>query len=66
MKAKVIIENGVTNIELKPENDFEIDIIEKIKSKKENFQTSVSFCANYDYGSYSKHYIDIQIIEHKK
>ena len=29
MKAKVIIENGKTEIILTPENDFEIDVIEK-------------------------------------
>ena len=37
MRTKVLIENGETTIILTPENEFEIDVIEKIHCKKEKF-----------------------------
>ena len=65
MKAKVIIQNGKTEIILSPENDFEIDLIEKIYDKKEKYNALTSFNATYNYGSYSKHNILIDINEIK-
>jgi len=47
MKAKVIIENSQTTIELTPENAFEKDVIEKINldsfKKKPEYSTTVHF-----------------------
>lgn len=63
MKAKVIIENGEIQIVLTPENDFEIDVIEKIYDKKEKYNVLTSFNANVSYGTYSKHNIEINIKE---
>jgi len=65
MKAKVIIENGKTQIVLSPENEFEIDLIEKIYDKKEKYNSLTSFNASYNYGTYSKHNISIDINEIK-
>lgn len=63
MKSKVIIENGETTIILTPENEFEIDIIEKVKCKKEKYSIDAKFDAQYNYGSYSKHNIELSIKE---
>jgi hypothetical protein len=63
MKVKVVIENGETTIVLTPENEFEIDVIEKIHCKKEKFNIHTSVDASYNYGTYSKHKIDISIRE---
>ena len=65
MKAKVIIENGETKIILTPENDFEIDVIEKIYDKKEKYSVLTSFNANVSYSTYSKHNIALEIKEIK-
>jgi hypothetical protein len=65
MRAKVIIENGETSIVLTPENEFEVDVIEKIFCKKEKFNVHTSFDAQYNYGTYSKHKINISIKETK-
>jgi len=61
MKAKVIIENGETTIILTPENEFEIDLIEKVHCKKEKHSINTDFDAQYNYGSYSKHKIELSI-----
>lgn len=61
MKAKVIIENEETTIVLTPENEFEIDIIEKTHKKKEKFNMALSVDAQYNYGTYSNHKIVISI-----
>lgn len=63
MKAKVVIENGETTVVLTPENEFEIDVIEKIHCKKEKFNIHTSVDVQYNYGTYSKHKIDINIRE---
>ena len=63
MKAKIIIENGETTLVLTPENDFEIDMIEKVHLKKESFSIHTVFDAQYNYAAYSKHKIEISIKE---
>jgi hypothetical protein len=63
MKAKVIIENGETTIILTPENEFEIDVIEKVHCKKEKHSIHCNFNAQYNYCSYSKHKIELSIKE---
>ena len=62
MKAKVIIENGETKIVLTPQNDFETDLIEKVKNtEKHTIQTCID--ADYNYGTYKNHRIEILIKE---
>lgn len=63
MKAKVIIENGETTIILTPENEFEIDVIEKVYCKGEKFNLHTTMNAQYAYGVHSKHNIEISIKE---
>jgi len=65
MKAKVMIENSETTIVLTPENEFEIDIIEKLYCKKEKHNLYTCANAVYNYGTYSKHNIEISIKEIK-
>jgi hypothetical protein len=63
MKAKVIIENGETTIIITPENAFDTDVIEKLHSRKESFTISTTTDADYGYGSWSKHRIELSIKE---
>lgn len=65
MKAKIIIENGETTIELKPENDFDTEIVEKIHDKKEKFNIHTTTTADYNYGSWQNHKIVMNITETK-
>ena len=55
MKAKVVIENRETTIVLTPENEFERDVIDKMRCKKEKFNIHTSFDAKYHYGQYTDH-----------
>jgi len=63
MKAKVIIENGETNIILTPENVFETDLIEKVSCKEEKYKLDTEVRAEYSYGAYKNHRINIGIVE---
>ncbi len=48
MKSKVIIENGKTTIVLTPENEFEIEVINKVKEKETSFKIETSFKSEYN------------------
>jgi hypothetical protein len=63
MKAKVIIENGETTIVLRPENEFETDVLEKVYKRKEAYNLNTIVEARYNYGSYDNHKIEISIKE---
>ena len=63
MKAKVIIENGETTIILSPENAFEIDVIETVYCGDKKHTINTMFEAQYNYGTYSKHRIEMSIKE---
>lgn len=52
MKAKVIIENGETEIVLTPENDFEEDVLKKVHSMKEKYSLNTGVNSKYTCGSY--------------
>ena len=65
MKAKVIIENGETTIVLNPQNEFEIDLIEKVKDKKGKHSIYTNFSADYNYGTYKNHQIELSIKEER-
>jgi hypothetical protein len=62
MKAKVIIENGVTTIELTPENQFEKDIIETGLLSPDILITP-NVKAERFYGLYKNHMIELRIID---
>jgi hypothetical protein len=63
MKAKVIIENGETEVILTPENDFEKDIIENIADRKKDFNIHTTAETNYSYSQHSNHKIVMNIKE---
>ncbi len=60
MKASVLIKNGRTEIILLPENNFEIEVIERvINDKYEITKTEVD--SDYSYQEHSDHKITIEI-----
>jgi sulfur transfer complex TusBCD TusB component (DsrH family) len=61
MRAKVIIENGITEIHLLPENEFERDIIEKSSNKPNEYKLQTDITAKNSYGVYSQHKIVINV-----
>lgn len=65
MRTKVVIENGEIDIVLTPENNFEKDIIEKVKEGKSNQKWSIHTDVDYDYqfGTSSKHKITLNLKE---
>jgi hypothetical protein len=63
MKAKVIIENGQTSINLTPENKFEIDVIEKVHNNKALHSIETEISASYSYSVLSNHLIKITLKE---
>jgi len=63
MRAKVVIENGESKIVLTPENGFETHILEECYSKKQAHNMSVIVDAEYSYGQYQKHKLEISIKE---
>jgi hypothetical protein len=65
MKAKVVIENGETEIILTPSNDFDKDVLEKIYNNKSRFSLHTDVDAIYNYGGYSNHKLIINIKETK-
>jgi len=61
MKAKVIIENGITTIELKADNDFEKDVIEKFVDRRKDYNLNTEITTKYAYGQHSEHKITITV-----
>jgi len=60
MEAKVIIENGKTRIELTPDNEFETEVIERVRDEKYKISTT-SVHADYSFNTHSNHKITINI-----
>lgn len=50
MKAKVIIENGKSQIELSCENEFEKHIVDKVVGKRSGYEIKTSFNSDNEYG----------------
>lgn len=56
MKAKVIIENGLTTIVLTPENDFEKTVLDDAYKSKDKFLFEAEASAEYQsYGNNKNH-----------
>jgi len=66
MKAKVIIENGETDIVLTPENKFEINLLDTILENKRKFNISTKIDADQRCGIYENRQIIINIKEEKQ
>ena len=65
MKAKVIIENGETTIVLKPENEFELNIVETIYDNKSKFNIHTDCNSDYNYGERNNYKLELNIKEMK-
>ena len=63
MKATVIIEQGLTKVVLKAENDFERDIVEKIKDYKSDYEIETTVSTNYQFQTHNNHKIELSIKE---
>jgi hypothetical protein len=61
MKAKVIIQEGITTIELTPETIFEKDVIEKAKDSPNNSIVDFSYGKESYYSENKNHKISITI-----
>ena len=67
MKAKVIIENGKTQIQLTPENGFETDVINNAYEHKKNYEITSDFDRDYSqwHPKGLNHRIELNITEQK-
>ncbi len=63
MKAKVIIENGETEIILTPSNEFDKEVLEKLYTYKSRYNLHTIVDATYKYGCYEDHKLIIDIKE---
>ena len=63
MKAKVIIEQGITKVVLTCENAFEKDIVEKIKDYRSNYEIETTVSTNYQFQTHNDHKIEMIINE---
>jgi hypothetical protein len=63
MKTKVEICQGKAKIVLHAENEFEKDLIEKIKDSRKGYATETTVLTDYIYQSHKNHRIEIDLIE---
>lgn len=63
MKAKVIIENGKTEIVLTPENVFETSILEDAYKETKDTKIQSEVKADYSYSCYQNHRLIVDIIK---
>lgn len=66
MKTEIVIWQGNAKVVLHAENEFEKDLIEKIKDSREGYETKTTVLTDYNYQSHSKHRIEIDLIENVK
>lgn len=65
MKTEIVIVQGRARIVLRPENEFEIDLIEKVKDSRIGYATEVNILSEYSYNIHKNHRIEIDLIEKK-
>jgi len=63
MKTEIIIWQGAAKVVLYPENEFEKELIEKIKDSKKGYKTETNVLTDYTYQMHSKHRIEISLNE---
>ena len=69
MKTEIVIKQGNAKIVLRAENEFEEDLIEKIKDSKVGCDFDTFVATDNEYGSYfthKNHRIEISLTEKKK
>lgn len=65
MKAKIIIENLETTIILKPENDFDRNILKTMHENKQNFDIYTNVESDYHLGIRDNYKLKMSIKETK-
>ena len=66
MKTKLIVNEGKAKIVLTCENEFEVDLIEKIKDSRGGYKIETEALRDYDYHNHHKnHRIEINLLEEK-
>lgn len=63
MKTELVIVQGSAKLVLTCENEFELDLIEKIKDSKIGYEAKTSVLTDYNYHSHSNHRIEVNLIE---
>ena len=66
MKTEVVIWQGKAKIVLRAENEFEKDLIEKVKDSKIGYTTTTEVLTDYNYQSHTKHRIEIGLNENEQ
>lgn len=66
MKSEVVIWQGKAKIVLHAENEFEKELIEKVKDSRIGYKTETQVLTEYGYHTHSKHRIEIDLIENVK
>jgi hypothetical protein len=70
MKTEVVIWQGKAKVVLHAENEFEKDLIEKVKDSRQGYETKTTVLTDsesvYGYSTHSKHRIEIDLIENVK
>ena len=66
MKTEIIIKQGRAKILLKPESEFEKDLIEKIRDSKVGYETKAEVLTEERYSAHYEHRIEINLIEKEK
>jgi hypothetical protein len=65
MKTEVVIWQGKAKIVLYAENEFEKELIEKVKDSRLGYKTETQVLTDYSYQSHTKHRVEIDLIENE-
>jgi hypothetical protein len=65
MKTEVVIWQGKAKIVLHAENEFEKELIEKVKDSRLGYKTETQVLTDYSYQSHTKHRVEIDLIENE-
>ena len=63
MKTEIVIWNGKAKIVLHAENEFEKDLIEKVKNSRVGYETQTDVLTDCSYQNHTKHRIEINLTE---
>jgi len=66
MKTEIVIWQGQAKIVLYPENEFETELIEKVKDSRVGYEIKTEVLTDKQYHEHKKHRIEINLIENKK
>ena len=66
MKTEIVIKQGKAKVVLTPENEFEMDLIEKIVDSKIGYEKQTTVLTDNSYYQHRNHRIEISLIEKQK